>query len=200
MKITVATGFDRSYSGLGEFTARINMAYARKHGYDFVMYQRTWDRRPASWHKLLFARQQLPYCNWLLWLDADACGVGKIDGFIKHNKFLVAGNGPGGTGLNMGIFLLRNCRLSHKFLKACYSQTQFVKHRLWETAAARRIVQGGEKNGFFRNMVISEYGKLWCTPRHATADSCIVHAVGDQSMAQKGHQLQQTLKRINKPS
>jgi len=162
------------------------MKYAREHGYDFAMYQRRWSQRPPSWDKILFAQQQLRYCDWLFWIDADAIATRPIDDLVEHHKFLVVGSNRRDR-LNFGMFLLRNCRLSYQFLKDVWGQVQFIDHFVWEQRAVAHITdiyreKKRKKNPYYKAMKLLPYGELWCHPGDLVGGARAVHAANCESI------------------
>jgi len=189
MKIIVGTGYNKGYRLLGDYTRQINAAYAQRHGYEFRSYCKNWDKRPASWHKILFAQHVIDDCDWFIWVDADACVVNpsiKVEQLIegRERNFMILGRGKKNTwAFNMGIFILRSCPKTKKFLQAVYGQKKFVNHQWWEQAAALHICEFKDpkkraNNKFASNICVLDYGTIWSRPEDITDSVLIAHCAG----------------------
>jgi len=190
MRITVGTGYDAGYKELGDYTSHITERHAKQFFYRFVAYRESLDERPAPWHKILFAKEHLPHCDWFLWVDADACLVGPVDKLVNDEKFLIIGRARTNVFFNTGAFLLRNCEQSFRFLDEIYQQEKFIDHPWWEQKAAIQVMQFQDKklrkdNEYYRNMQLLRYGRLWSRPEDMRINIPIIHCPGPHPLKVK---------------
>ncbi|KAJ7562054.1 hypothetical protein O6H91_03G053400 [Diphasiastrum complanatum] len=128
----------RSFEGLMELITPNKQSYVQRHGYDFIDASDLLDRRrPPSWSKILAVRKHLPQYDWIFWNDADSlvtnpsialediisATVGSVD-FEDMPDFIVTEDV---TGVNAGMFFLRNSKWSLDFLDLWWNQTSFIK-------------------------------------------------------------------------
>eukprot|EP00249_Psilotum_nudum_P006590 c19912_g1_i2 orf=218-967(+) len=123
----------RSFEGLMELVTPNKRSYAEKHGYDFVDASYLIDKsRPPSWSKIISVRQHLANYDWVFWNDADSVVtnptialediVHSVVGDTKFEEmpsFLVTEDV---TGVNAGMFFLRNSDWSLQFLDLWWNQ------------------------------------------------------------------------------
>ena len=114
---------------LGEENKR---TYCQMHGYDFIFVQEKLDpSRHAYWQKILLALKtmQNPDYKWIVWMDADTLimdqGIPLEDFIDQKSNFIVSENF---NGINSGIFFVRNCEWSLKFLHSVYARTDCLSH------------------------------------------------------------------------
>ena len=120
-------GTHPSYS----ITQRINEAYCRRHGYEYVLktFMPRHDRSP-HWAKIPAMREELHDCDFLLFLDADAFFYSqelKVDEelfpFLGTKHVMISADTvsekyrPHPDKPNTGVILLRNTPISAEFLR-----------------------------------------------------------------------------------
>jgi hypothetical protein len=116
----VVTLHDARMAGVGQFTAQALRDYARRQGYRFVYHDRLIDRsRHPSWNKILAVRNALveQQAGWVMWVDADAMVMNhriRAESLIPSGRDLVLASDA--NGLVAGIFMIRHCPWSLKFL------------------------------------------------------------------------------------
>jgi hypothetical protein len=115
------------------FVEQINRRYCKRHGYGYVAekleHHGQADRSPY-WAKVPHIKRMLSDCEYLLFLDGDACfpthtiTIESSLHLLPEDKVLlgaigVDGNGyPWGSGNlgNVGALLFRNCETAHQIL------------------------------------------------------------------------------------
>jgi hypothetical protein len=122
--LTLVTLHDERMAPVGRVTARALQAYAQRHGYRFVYHDRLIDpgRHPA-WNKILAVRQALlaQKDGWVMWVDADARVMNlrvRAESLIPPERDLIFASDS--NGLMSGIFLVRCCEWSLKFLETVF--------------------------------------------------------------------------------
>jgi hypothetical protein len=123
MKIAVTTYFDEAMAEIGEITSGVLRDYARQHGYRFICQRGRLDpTRSAMWNKTPAVRKALREsgCDWVLWIDADAVILNRAirieDLIARLPEGRWAGFATDGNGLCAGVFLLKNCDWSLRFI------------------------------------------------------------------------------------
>jgi len=123
MKVRIVMLYDDSYAEAGRISESVARAYALKWGCDFVCYRHALcqDLNP-SWNKLLAVTLNLPYADWVLWLDADALIIrddispqSVIERFSWGRSMLVSLDK---WGVCCGVFAIQNCAWSLVMLNA----------------------------------------------------------------------------------
>ena len=139
---------------------RINEAYCRRHGYQYVV--KTFqprDDRACRWSKIPAMREELHDCDFLLYLDADAffysheLGVEKeLIPFMKGRKIMMGMNGVCERDRcqldipNTGVIFVRNTETSAEIL------------RVWDETSERPGLEGlrfhpcGEREAFWQTI------------------------------------------------
>lgn len=148
--ITLVTLNDDAMASVARITTGRLREYANRHRYPLLHYERVLDSsRPASWNKLLAVRHALMsrQSEWVLWLDADAI-VMNLDfpatRLIDGQADLICASDH--NGLNMGIFLMRHCDWSLRFLEAAYVLGELPSdpdgyHALWEQSTIKHLIR-----------------------------------------------------------
>lgn len=119
MKIKLATLSDERFTTIGELSTRVMAAYCARRGYEFVCYKHLPDpSRCAVWNKTRIVQQELPTCDWLLWMDGDSIPVNHdfaVEKLIENvpDKDLII-NG------DFGIFAARNCAWTMQFFQTLW--------------------------------------------------------------------------------
>jgi hypothetical protein len=118
--LTLVTLHDERMQGPGKITAGALREYAQRQGYGFVYHDRLLDqKRHASWNKILAVRDALmkQRAGWAMWVDADAMVMNqriRAESLIPSGCDLVLASDA--NGLVAGIFMIRYCEWSLKFL------------------------------------------------------------------------------------
>lgn len=118
--IAVVTLHNDGMADVGKITGSILREYTSAHGYEFIHHNRPIDatRHPA-WNKVIALRNALEKKNrlWAMWIDADAIVMNHqipLEALIPPNVDMVFASDF--NGLNSGIFMVRHCEWSRKFL------------------------------------------------------------------------------------
>lgn len=124
MRIKLVTLYDEKFEAIGKLSSKIMAAYCAKRGYEFICYNHLPDRsRRANWNKVKIIEQELDGCDWVLWMDADSIPVNNnfaVERLISQcdgKDLIISGDD---AGLCSGIFLIRNCSWSLKFLQSLW--------------------------------------------------------------------------------
>ena len=157
MQILVCTLMTGSVFDYGKYSAKINEAYCKKHGYDWCVETELIDKtKHPYWNKLLLIMDNL-YCgyDYVMFIDADACFTDHsvtLDKFMDperpvtvayQNKALY--KGP--LGMNSGVMLFKNCNDSISYLEAAYSLFEECKNDPCpEQLALGRLADGKYKD------------------------------------------------------
>lgn len=128
---TLVTLYDEKMSGIGAITAGALRDYARQHGYGFIHHERLLDpsRHPA-WNKILALRNAVvkQKKGWVMWFDADAMVMNRqvrAESLIRRDRDLIFASDF--NGLVSGIFLVRCCAWSLKFLDTVFFLGDLIK-------------------------------------------------------------------------
>lgn len=129
------------YDVLGRLGVDDHRRYCERHGYDFVSEVPVDPARPSCWAKLPAVAEALRDHEWVLWADSDALFPDHsipLERFVVPDKDLVVQYQedwweevgiPDGTErfpINSGVFLIRACEWSRRFLDESYGQERFV--------------------------------------------------------------------------
>ncbi|MCI0746021.1 MAG: hypothetical protein L0Y58_11495, partial [Verrucomicrobia subdivision 3 bacterium] len=121
---SVVTLHDEPMAKVGRITARSLCEYARCQNYRFVYHDRLIDpARHPSWNKVLAVRNALvaQRAGWAMWVDADAMVMNhriRAESLIPKGCDLVFASDF--NGLVAGIFMIRYCEWSIKFLDTVF--------------------------------------------------------------------------------
>jgi hypothetical protein len=104
-------------------------AYCEKHGYslkiaDGQMIDRS---RPAAWSKVLALRHYLPQFDWVLFMDTDTLVMNpeiRVESLIDERYDVIISEDW--SGVNTGVFLMRNSTWSWWLLDEVWKQHQLV--------------------------------------------------------------------------
>jgi hypothetical protein len=116
--------YDSAYAPAGDAVARVNAAYAEANGYSYNFvtqvsrFHGLEHSRCPSWYKVSFMLQELPKCEWFLWVDADALIVNKnfqLDSLVQPDKDLLLSSDSG--GYCAGVLFIRNTAWSLELLR-----------------------------------------------------------------------------------
>jgi hypothetical protein len=118
MRIILTTLYDENMRDIGRVCHRsLTRLFGSNPDFKIVVYESLLDASLApSWNKILAARVLLPNADWLMWLDAD-CVVHRDPNLAQYTEtasdFRPAQDY---NGVNCGIFMIRNCPWSMRFL------------------------------------------------------------------------------------
>ena len=124
MKIKLVTLYDEKFRPIGELSSRVMAEYCAKRGYEFLCYKHLPDKsRGPVWNKIRVIQQELPSCDWLLWMDADSMPVVhefSLERLIEKapDKDLIFFGDFG--GLCAGILMVKNCAWSVQFFQTVW--------------------------------------------------------------------------------
>lgn len=125
MKIKVVTLFDEKFRLIGDISSRLMREYCGARGYEFACYNHLPDpSRGPQWNKTRIIQQELPSCDWLLWMDADTIPLNNNWSMEKlveqvRDKDLIFSSDDVGM-LCAGLFLIRNSAWSVQFLQTLW--------------------------------------------------------------------------------
>jgi hypothetical protein len=129
--LTLVTLHDEKMAGVGVVTAGALRDYARRHGYGFIHHERLLEpaRHPA-WNKILALRDAVvrQKQGWVMWVDADAMVMNwrvRAESLIRDGHDLIFASDF--NGLVSGIFLVRCCAWTVKFLDTVFFLGDLVK-------------------------------------------------------------------------
>ena len=125
MKIDIATVATPDIWQYAKYSVALNAEYAIRHRYGFHVFTTPNKLRSPSWGKVEVAKQLLPGCDWLFFIDADAIFMKlekKLEDFTEiDGDLLVCENGPNqGRLLNTGTMFLKNTEAMSQFLDRWY--------------------------------------------------------------------------------
>ena len=128
---TLVTLHDEKMSGVGAITAGALRDYARRNGYGFIHHERLLDpsRHPA-WNKILALRKAVvkQKKGWVMWFDADAMVMNqqvRAESLLREDRDLIFASDF--NGLVSGIFLVRCCAWTVKFLDTIFFLGDLIK-------------------------------------------------------------------------
>lgn len=141
LSIGIVSVTDNHYRPVAELTGPVNHAYCQTHQYIWRSIQTergSWAE--TVWEKIPIIRDHLSDYDWLMWIDADAMVMNHsirleriIDGAYENAHLIITRDLE---GLNAGVFLLKNCTESYKFLDEVDSEKkEFLDHRYPEQEA-----------------------------------------------------------------
>ncbi|CAM6096459.1 unnamed protein product [Calypogeia fissa] len=128
----------RSFEGLMDLVVPNKQSYVERHGYDFIDASDVLDKnRPPSWSKILAVKKHLSNYDYIFWNDADSV-VTNPSTTLESIIYSVAGSldwdhmpdlvlTEDATGVNAGMFFVRNSEWSRYFLDLWWNQTSFVE-------------------------------------------------------------------------
>jgi ADP-heptose:LPS heptosyltransferase len=148
--LTLVTLSDDAMAPVARVTGARLREYAARHGYPLIQYEKLLDgSRPAAWNKLLAVRNALlsRQSDWVMWIDADAI-VMNLDfpaaALIDERADLICASDH--NGLNTGIFLIRYCEWSLRFLESVYFLGEVQAdpdgyNPLWEQSTVKHLMR-----------------------------------------------------------
>ncbi|WP_428305409.1 class I SAM-dependent methyltransferase [Lacipirellula sp.] len=126
------------YNELAAIVNPAKQAYCDRYGYDFKVFDHLLDSsRPASWSKILAVKEILAEYDWVIWTDVDAIlwdpSIALRQLLQHEDKDLVIQRNH--DNVNAGVFFVRNCTWSRRFLDAIYAREDLTHHHWWEQQA-----------------------------------------------------------------
>lgn len=122
-KIAIVTLFDKNYEKVAEISIPNKIKYAKKHGYDFLYYNKSIDlSRPPQWSKVKAIEYTLHDYDWVWWIDIDALIMEfdvKLESIIDENYDIIF-TANKFSYLSNGSSFFKNTEITKKFLKDCY--------------------------------------------------------------------------------
>jgi hypothetical protein len=122
--------------------------YCEIHGYDCVIKTAQTSNRPASWEKISFCQELLPYYDWLFWIDSDACILNmskKLEDLIDDNYDIIIAENI--YGINAGVWLIKNSPWSAKALKEVWElMDTFYYTGTWEQAPMQFVIKKDQRH------------------------------------------------------
>jgi hypothetical protein len=120
--------------------------YGARHGYEIIVGDGESGGRPAPWGKVLLLQRLLKVYEFVLWVDADAL---ILDSMVDmetvipgsaFQAFSVVTSVPGwGVCPCTGVWALRSCERSQRFLSEVWDQEDLTNHDWWEQTAVWRL-------------------------------------------------------------
>lgn len=135
--VTIVNGED--YKEKVKIGTESKRKYCAMHGYDFFCIEKSLDTsRAIVWSKLpaILKLMENPQYKWIVWIDADTMFMNtaiRFEDVIDENYDFIISNDF--NGMNAGVFLMRNCNASKKFLESAYNRTEWVG-KGWEEQTA----------------------------------------------------------------
>ena len=123
--VTLVTLYDSPFSEIGDITSARLREYARHQGYRCKIHHDVLDtNRHPSWSKIPVLKRAVlaGKTEWIFWCDADAYVANmdcRVEQFIAENCDVIFSSDS--NGLNAGVFLIRCCPWSLRFLDAVYT-------------------------------------------------------------------------------
>jgi hypothetical protein len=124
LNIKLVTLFDAAFAEIGSLSLVAMERYCAHKGYAIHAYRHLPDpSRSPQWNKIRVCQQELATCDWLLWMDADAMPVNlnfKVELLIEScqgKDFIISRDE---NEVCTGIFLVRNCEWSVRFLETVW--------------------------------------------------------------------------------
>ena len=128
--------------GVGKCQAMLNIAlpsfkaFAKRHGYDLFVADKTGMARPPAWYKIPMLQTLLADYDEVLWLDSDTVIVdGREDMNVPAEAWqaVVIHKTYEGESPNLGVWLVRKAMLP--YLQQAWDLTEYIHHKWWENAA-----------------------------------------------------------------
>eukprot|EP00850_Spirogloea_muscicola_P007981 SM000041S15540 [mRNA] locus=s41:771976:774268:+ [translate_table: standard] len=127
----------QNFDGLMQLTGATKESYAKRHGYTFIDASDVIDHsRPASWSKIKAVLAHLREYDIVFWTDADSLVANHDVSLQEVLLFATGGRNLDNlpdliltadmSGVNAGMFFLRNTTWSHEFLEHWWNQTSYV--------------------------------------------------------------------------
>jgi len=144
-KIAIISLYNDGYKHIGQYGDANKEKYAKKHGYDIIIYHDLLDTvRPAPWSKIKAIQNHLADYDWVYWSDADSLIMNtdiKLESFIEDNVDLVISKECFYEYLNTGSFLIKNTEWSHELLRRIYALEPYTQFQFWEQCALKHLLE-----------------------------------------------------------
>jgi hypothetical protein len=149
-------------------------AYAEMHDYSLVVADGTMiDRsRPAAWSKMPVLHRFVPQFDWVLFLDMDTLVMNpdvKIENYIDERYDVIISEDW--SGVNTGVFLIRNSTWTMWFLDELWKQKQLVSGNYpfeYEQRAFHYLLQ----TRIWRERGLSRCAAPFLSHCHVVVDAC----------------------------
>jgi len=132
------------YERLGPLSLADHRRYCRRHGYTHIDTVPLPADRPACWAKIPAALRALEEFDWVVCADSDtlvATPARRLEEFMREGRDLVVespvepfrragfdeATAWARQPITTGVFLIRSCAWSRRFLTAAYRRTEFVR-------------------------------------------------------------------------
>ncbi|MBI1840103.1 MAG: hypothetical protein HYR88_04545 [Verrucomicrobia bacterium] len=150
-RVTLVTLSDDAMTPVASITGKRLRRYADRHDYPLVRYSASLDpSRHPSWSKVLAVRNAMMsrQSPWVMWVDADAVVMDlefPASRLIEKTRAnLVCTEDQ--NGLNMGVFLIRNCEWSFSLLESVYFLGELREDPdgykpLWEQSTFKHLIR-----------------------------------------------------------
>ena len=174
--ITYAEG--NAAGQMAEYSIPSFKAYAELHGYDFKPIERYNDQHPA-WQKVYAFQEYLKNYDVVLWIDIDAIILrfdkdisSVFDETVAFQALAVEPDKP-----NCGVWLMRSCEQSFKFLDYLIDISGSFQTPCWEQDAVRLLL-GYYELDYSRNTILLK--EKWNNIHNSVPpeESIIVHFAG----------------------
>lgn len=157
VRIAIISLYDDGYKKIGRYSDLNKQQYAKKHGYDIVLYHKKIDEsRHGAWNKILAVEKHLNDYDWVFWSDADSLIMNKkikLESIIDNNydfiiskedtkpKILKVGEmSINCKRVNTGSFLVKNTEWSKQFLKLIYNNPRWKEFKYWEQDSLEHLM------------------------------------------------------------
>jgi hypothetical protein len=150
-------------------------AFAARHHYELIVGDVPNPfERPVPWAKISLIQEALKRYGFVLWLDADTIilddSLDPVDclpaeafqAMVRHQSVEEACP-------NTGVWLLRSCEATHRFLDEVWNQHQFIDDPWWENAAVIDLL------GYSLRPTNQERGSRWLSGTHWLANEWNSH-------------------------
>jgi mannan polymerase II complex MNN10 subunit len=133
-RICICMSHTRNIYSYSKLAVQINSLYAKKHGYDFKVFEKEMTDRAPQWVKVSVVRDLLEgdMYDYVFWIDADAF-FNKQDKTLEsiieldpEKDFIICDDSPNSGNsntVNTGTFLIKNTDWSKRFLSEWYNYT-----------------------------------------------------------------------------
>lgn len=145
MRVAFVTLWDGpDYDEMESLVEHNKRRYCSKHGFDYIVFDSSLDRtRHTYWSKIKAVQKVLGGYDWVIWHDTDAVVWNdQVDlrplMACQQTDFIIQDDR---NGLNAGIFLIRNCEWSARFLTTVYDQTHLLNHPCPEQQAIADLIR-----------------------------------------------------------
>lgn len=162
--------------------------YCEQHKLDYLSFSGRLSKRHPAWDKITLMKMVLPFYDAALWMDSDCIfnnfhkkiPVIEKDGLFIRDPFYTEKNRHVQL-VNCGVFLLRNCTASTKFLDAVDQESKSVD------AISKRSYDGWpwEQGPISvhllnqsHNFIIDQNMDMNCHPSMANPETFIIHYMG----------------------